>query len=168
MLTIYKTVIDSQIQKINFWLPKQKGKGYRGINQKLEINIYTLLYIKQIKNKVLLHNTRNCIQYCVIIYNGKDFKKNMHIYISLCFTPEKNTFSINHISTKRFEKGSVMVTLPHSVDYSGGKWGLIFAVRWLFFYYAIETIIKQPIWKIQVEYRLAYNQQQSLISRSEC
>ena len=25
-----------------------------------------------------------------------------------------------------------MVTLPHSVDYSGGKWGLIFVVRWYF------------------------------------
>ena len=58
--------------------------------------------------------------------------KRICIYISLCFTPEKNTFSINHISIKRFKKGRVMVTLPHSVDYSGGKWGLIFVVRWYF------------------------------------
>ena len=43
----------------------QKGKG--GINQELEINRYTLLYIKQTNNKVLLYSTGNYIQYCVII-----------------------------------------------------------------------------------------------------
>ena len=47
---IYKTEIDSQKQKTNLWLPKEKGGG-GGINQEFGINIYTLLYIKQITNK---------------------------------------------------------------------------------------------------------------------
>ena len=42
---MYKT--DSQTWKTILWLPKGKGGG--GINQELEINIYTLPYIKQIK-----------------------------------------------------------------------------------------------------------------------
>ena len=41
---IYITEIGSQTQKTNLWLPK--GKGGRGINQGVGINIYTLLYIK--------------------------------------------------------------------------------------------------------------------------
>ena len=40
---IFKTEIDSQIQKTNLRLPKGKGEG--GINQEFEINGYTLLYI---------------------------------------------------------------------------------------------------------------------------
>ena len=43
---IYKTEIDSQIQKKNLWLPKRiAGKGGGYINQEFEVNIYTLLYI---------------------------------------------------------------------------------------------------------------------------
>ena len=42
---------------------------------------YTLLYINQIKNKDLLYNTGNCIQYLVIIYSGKSLKKNTYIWI---------------------------------------------------------------------------------------
>ena len=40
---IYKTEIESQIQKTNLWLPKG---GWGGKNWEIEINIYTLLYIK--------------------------------------------------------------------------------------------------------------------------
>ena len=36
---------------------------------------YTLLYIKQINNKVLLYSTGNYIQYLVITYNGKESEK---------------------------------------------------------------------------------------------
>ena len=32
ILTTYKTVIHSQIEETNLWLPKWKGTGYRGIN----------------------------------------------------------------------------------------------------------------------------------------
>ena len=55
------------------WLPKGKGGG--GINQEVGINIYTLLYIKQIINKDLLYSTGNATQYSVIIYMGKECEK---------------------------------------------------------------------------------------------
>ena len=35
----------------------QRGKGRGGISQEYEINIYTLLHIKQITNKALLYST---------------------------------------------------------------------------------------------------------------
>ena len=49
----------------------------QGEGDKLEvwINIYTLLYIKQVNNKDLLYSTGNYIQYLVITYNGKEFDK---------------------------------------------------------------------------------------------
>ena len=43
-----------------------------GINWEFGINIYTLLYIKEINNKDLLYSTGNYIQYLVIAYNGKE------------------------------------------------------------------------------------------------
>ena len=51
-----------------------------GINWKLGINRYTLLYIKQINNKNLLYSTGNYIQYLIITYNGKESEKE-YIYI---------------------------------------------------------------------------------------
>ena len=41
-------------------LPKEKGGG---INWAFGINIYTLLYVKQIANKDLLYSTGNSIFY---------------------------------------------------------------------------------------------------------
>ena len=41
----FKTERDSQMQKTNLWLPKEKGQA--GINQEFEINIYMLLYEQQ-------------------------------------------------------------------------------------------------------------------------
>ena len=46
-----------------------KGERGEGINLKFGINMYTLLYIKQINNKDLLHSTGSYIQYLVINYN---------------------------------------------------------------------------------------------------
>ena len=46
-----------------------------GINWKIRSDIYTLLYIKEITNKDLLHSTGNSIQYCVMTYMGKGSKK---------------------------------------------------------------------------------------------
>ena len=40
-----------------------KRKRRRGINWEFGINIYMLLYIKQITNKILLYNTDNYTQY---------------------------------------------------------------------------------------------------------
>ena len=41
---IYKTEIESQIQKTNLWLPGGEGGGE--INWEIGIDIYTLLYMK--------------------------------------------------------------------------------------------------------------------------
>ena len=73
----------------------QRGKGGGGgINQEVRINIYTILYIKQIINKDLLYTTGNCTQYSVRTYMGKESEKEQ-IYVcttdSLCCTPETNT-----------------------------------------------------------------------------
>ena len=43
---LYKTEIEPQTENTNLWLPKVKVRGGGGINQDLEINIYTLLYMK--------------------------------------------------------------------------------------------------------------------------
>ena len=65
-----------------------KGEG---IDQKFGINKYKLLYIQQ-KNKDLLYNTGNNIQYLVISYNGIESEK-IYIYIteSFCYPPDTNT-----------------------------------------------------------------------------
>ena len=59
---IYKTETDLQVSKTNLWLPKGKCSG-GGINQELGVNIHTLLCIRQISNKDLLHSTGNPTQY---------------------------------------------------------------------------------------------------------
>ena len=61
------------------------------INQEFGINIYILLYIKQITNKDLLYSTGNYTQYFVINYKRKESEKNMYKTESLCCTPETNT-----------------------------------------------------------------------------
>ena len=57
----------------------QRGWGEK--NQQFGINIYTLLYIKQISNKDLLYSTGNYTQYLVITYNGKESEKEKNVYI---------------------------------------------------------------------------------------
>ena len=60
-------------QKQTYRLKKQTyvTKGERWKEKYIRINIYTLLYIKQIINKDLLYSTGNSTQYSVIIYMGK-------------------------------------------------------------------------------------------------
>ena len=58
--------------------------GYRIVkgrqtNYFFGINIYTLLYTKQITNKDQLYSTWNCTQYFVITYKGKQ-PENIHTY----------------------------------------------------------------------------------------
>ena len=50
------------------------AKGERGSDKLIEINIYTVLYIKQIINKFLLYRTWNYTHYLIISINGKDYK----------------------------------------------------------------------------------------------
>ena len=60
---------------------------------KIRIDIYTLLYIKQITSKGLLYSTRNSIFYNNLY--GERILKSVDICIcitdSLCCTPEMNT-----------------------------------------------------------------------------
>ena len=52
---------------------------------------YTYYYTKQITNKDLLYSTGNYTQYFIIIYKGKESKKEYtYIYESLWCTPETN------------------------------------------------------------------------------
>ena len=57
--------------KTNIRLPMGKEGG---INWEIGIDIYTLLYIKQITNKDLLHSTGNSTQNSVLTYMGKESK----------------------------------------------------------------------------------------------
>ena len=57
------------------WYKKQTY-GYQrekeeGISLEIVIDIYTLLYIKQITNKGLLYSTENSTQYSVMAYMGR-------------------------------------------------------------------------------------------------
>ena len=63
---------DSQTSKTNVRLSKGKRGG---INQEFAINIYTLLYIKQIINRDLPYSTGNFTQCSVITYTGKESEK---------------------------------------------------------------------------------------------
>ena len=91
----YKTEIDPQTEN-KLMVTKAKTWCMGRINQEFEINIYTLLYIKQINNKGLLYSTGNYIQYFVITYKGKESEKEQlqidtQIFESLCYTLETNT-----------------------------------------------------------------------------
>ena len=59
---IYKTETASQTE--NKLMVTQGEEGYE-INEEFGIGRYKELYVKQINNKVLLHNTENYIQYPV-------------------------------------------------------------------------------------------------------
>ena len=65
-------------------------KGERcggGINYEFGINIYRLLYIKEITNKNLLCSTGNSTQYSVIAYMTKEYKKKKRREdICICIT----------------------------------------------------------------------------------
>ena len=86
---IYKTERDSQTQKTNLWLPKQKEVGRGWISQEFGRDIHTLLPITQINNKDLLYRTGNSTQYFVIIYNGKESEiEYMYLTDLLKYIPE--------------------------------------------------------------------------------
>lgn len=46
--------------------------------------MYTLLCIKQVNNKDLLHSTVNYVQYLVITYSGKESEKQYTYYTYIC------------------------------------------------------------------------------------
>ena len=74
---IYKTETDSK--RMNLWL--SKGRWKRGIKSEYEINICTLLYIKQIINRDLLYSTGKYTQYFIITNKEKESEEE---YICMC------------------------------------------------------------------------------------
>ena len=57
-----------------------RGEGEEEINWEIGIDIYTLLYTKQVTNKDLLYSTGNSTQYSVMSYMEKNLKKEW-IYV---------------------------------------------------------------------------------------
>ena len=68
-----------QLAYIRNWY-YQRGKG-GGIHLEFWINIYTLLYIKQIINQDLLGSTGNSTQYSIITNMRKESEKNGYMYM---------------------------------------------------------------------------------------
>ena len=64
---------------------KPTGKRGDGTNWEIGMDIYTLLYIKQIANRNLLYSTENSTQYSVTPYMGNESKTDW-IYISVKFS----------------------------------------------------------------------------------
>ena len=60
---------------------KNYSGGTAGIGWEFEASKCKLLHIEWISNKILLYRTGNYIQYPMINYNGKEYKKE-HIHIS--------------------------------------------------------------------------------------
>ena len=78
---VYKIEIELQVQKKTYCY--KGGKWWQvEINWETGINLYTLLYIKQITIKNLLCSTGNSTQYSVMTYMGKDSKKEwIYMYV---------------------------------------------------------------------------------------
>ena len=71
--------IEIETLKTNLQLPQGKGSGER---LEFGINVYTLLYIKQIINKDLVYHTGHSTQYSVVIYMGRENEKEyMYVYV---------------------------------------------------------------------------------------
>ena len=72
---IYETETDSQTQRTDLWLPRGKQGGEGGMDWEFGVSRGKVLYVDWINNKVLLHSTRNYIQYPVINHKGKEHEK---------------------------------------------------------------------------------------------
>ena len=75
---IYKTEKCSEMQKTNLWL---LGLKRVWINWEIGIDIYTLLYVKQITNKDLLYSTGNSTRYSIMAYMEKNLKQSGYMYM---------------------------------------------------------------------------------------
>ena len=105
------------IIQMNFFTEQKQTHRYRkqtdgyqrvsrgGLNWKIGIDVYILLYIKQITNKDLLYSTGNSTQYSVMAYMGKESKRgDIYAYITdaICCPPETITLLIGYTpSTKK-------------------------------------------------------------------
>ena len=70
---IYKRETESQIQRTDLWLPRERG---------LRLTDGSFYNIEWINSKVLLYITENYMQYLMINHNRKEYKKGyICIYI---------------------------------------------------------------------------------------
>ena len=74
---ICKAETETQMQRTNVWV--LRGEGENGKNWEIGINIYTLLYIKQLTNN-LLYSTVSSI-FCTGLYEKRIQKKNRYMYM---------------------------------------------------------------------------------------
>ena len=65
---IYTTVAENNL------MVTKGEKGGEGINQEIEVDVYILLYRKQIANKNLLYSTGNSTQYSIMTYMETKFE----------------------------------------------------------------------------------------------
>ena len=72
---ICETVVNSQTQRADLWLPGGRDGLRFGIIR------YKLLHIEWINNKVLLYITGNYIQYPMINHNGKEYEKKVRVCV---------------------------------------------------------------------------------------
>ena len=79
-MNLYTKQIDPQAQKTNFQIPKRKGEKSLSVIMltysvymliTYGINIYTLVFIKQITNKDLLYSRGSSTKYFEMTYKGK-------------------------------------------------------------------------------------------------
>ena len=64
-----------------------------------EIDIYTLLYVKQITNKDLLYGTGDSVQYTAMTYRGKESKNGGYISYTLIHCAAQQKLTQNYKST---------------------------------------------------------------------
>ena len=81
---IYKTEIESQIQKTNMITMGGRG-GRRDKLGDWDWHIHATIYIKQVTNKDLLYSTGNSTQYSVMTYKRKESKKEWNIYVCITY-----------------------------------------------------------------------------------
>ena len=73
-----ETFTDSQASKISLWLPRGRIGGRV---REFGMDMYTLLYLKQITNKVLLYSTWNSTQCYVAAWVGGRLGENGYMYM---------------------------------------------------------------------------------------
>ena len=80
---IYKMERDSQTKRMNLWLPEGEEPG-EGIVRGFRIDMYTLLYLKWITNKLPVYSTWNCTQCYMPAWMGEGFRgEGVHVYLWL-------------------------------------------------------------------------------------
>ena len=96
---------------------QDRGGGGGWMDCEFGINRCQLLYKEWINNKVQLYSTGNYIQHPVINHNGKEYKKNIHIYVQLnqfaIYQKVTQYYKSTMFQLKKFLKGEKLRHLQH-------------------------------------------------------